>query len=101
MRPSLVWLDCLRDDIAPLARFSRVQIIIPRVLARNYEHRRRDTRLSVLRSFTTHNDVYRFHPTGGKHSKEPLGLVHSDLCGKMSTESLSGAGYFLTFIDVR
>ena len=29
----------------------------------------------------------------------PLGLFHSDVCGPMSTESLSGARYFLTFVD--
>lgn len=28
-----------------------------------------------------------------------LGLVHSDICGPMSTESLGGAKYFVTFID--
>lgn len=42
-----------------------------------------------------------FPTSGGKRSEEPLGLVHSDLCGKMSSESLSGAEYFLTFIDDR
>ena len=42
----------------------------------------------------------RHFPTiGGKRSVEPFGLVHSDVCGKISTESLSGAEYFLTFID--
>ena len=41
-------------------------------------------------------------PTNGcKRSEEPLGLVHSDVCGKMNTKSLSGAEYFLTFIDDR
>ena len=40
-----------------------------------------------------------FPTSGGKRAKEPLGLVHSDICGKMSAESLSGAEYFLTFID--
>ena len=30
---------------------------------------------------------------------ELLGLVHSDVCGKMNAKSLSGAEYFLTFID--
>ncbi len=30
---------------------------------------------------------------------EPLDLVHSDLCGKINEKSLSGAEYFLTFID--
>ena len=34
-----------------------------------------------------------------ERSSQPLGLVHSDVCGKMSTQSLSGAEYFLTFID--
>ena len=47
---------------------------------------------------------------GGKHhrshfetstsqTKEPLELVHSDVCGKMRTKSIGGAEYFLTFID--
>ena len=31
--------------------------------------------------------------------KEPLELIHSDVCGKMSIPSLSGALYFVTFID--
>jgi transposase InsO family protein len=31
--------------------------------------------------------------------KELLGLVHSDICGPMGTESLGGAKYFVTFID--
>lgn len=46
----------------------------------------------------------------GKHSKRPfkpsnkrsanlLDLIHSDLCGPMSTQSIGGARYFLTFID--
>ena len=28
-----------------------------------------------------------------------LGLIHSDICGPMSTRYLSGAEYFVTFID--
>ena len=32
-------------------------------------------------------------------TSEPLELVHSDLCGKLSTRSLSGAEYFVTFTD--
>lgn len=31
--------------------------------------------------------------------KEKLGLIHSDICGPMNTESLAGARYFVTFID--
>ena len=34
-----------------------------------------------------------------KQSKQPLELVHSDVCGKIGTPSLSGAEYFLTFTD--
>ena len=40
-----------------------------------------------------------FPTIGGQRSEEPLGLVHSDVCGKMNAKSLSGAEYFLTFID--
>ena len=32
-------------------------------------------------------------------SEEVLSLVHSDIHGKMGAQSLSGAQYFLTFID--
>ena len=32
-------------------------------------------------------------------TKEPLELIHSDLCGPMRVSSVEGASYFLTFID--
>ena len=32
-------------------------------------------------------------------TKEPLELVHSDVCGKMNHKSIGGAEYFLTFVD--
>lgn len=35
----------------------------------------------------------------GKRASELLGIVHSDLCGKMSKPSRSGALYFISFID--
>ena len=39
-------------------------------------------------------------PTGGcMRVKEPLELVHTDVCGKMNSTSLGGAQYFMTFID--
>ena len=41
----------------------------------------------------------KFPTAGGKRGKEILDLVHSDVCGKMSTGSLSGCEYFLTIID--
>lgn len=34
-----------------------------------------------------------------QRADEPLGTVHSDLCGKLSSPSLGGAEYFLTLID--
>ena len=34
-----------------------------------------------------------------RRAKEPLELVHSDVCGKLKADSLSGGQYFLTFID--
>lgn len=42
-----------------------------------------------------------FTTTGRKRADTVLGLVHSDVCGKISTPSLGGAEYFLTFIDDR
>jgi hypothetical protein len=33
------------------------------------------------------------------HALGPLQLVHSDLCGPLSSPSFSGCKYFLTFID--
>jgi hypothetical protein len=42
-----------------------------------------------------------FPTTGRKRADTVLGLVHSDVCGKLSTLSLGGASYFLTFIDDR
>ena len=40
-----------------------------------------------------------FPKTGRERSDELLGIVHSDVCGKLETKSLSGAEYFVTFID--
>ena len=34
-----------------------------------------------------------------ERSDEHLGIVHSDVCGKIETKSLSGTEYFETFID--
>ena len=37
--------------------------------------------------------------TKGERSKEPLQLVHSDICGLLSVQSRGGYEYFVTFID--
>ena len=39
--------------------------------------------------------------TSERQVKVPLELVHSDVCGPLSSESLGGAKYFVTFIDAR
>ena len=31
--------------------------------------------------------------------ENPLELIHSDVCGKIGTQSLGGGEYFVTFID--
>jgi len=41
----------------------------------------------------------KFPTVGGKGADELLGLVHSDVRGKMNAKSLSGGEYFLTFIN--
>ena len=38
-------------------------------------------------------------PTSCRRAKEPLELVHNDVCGKVNAKSLGGAEYFQTFID--
>ena len=39
-------------------------------------------------------------PSGGRKQAEvPLGLVHSNVCGSLGAELLSGERYFLTFVD--
>ena len=40
-----------------------------------------------------------FPRKGRTRPQNPLELVHSDICGPMKTPSLSGAKYFLTFVD--
>ena len=40
-----------------------------------------------------------FPSAGRKRAEVPLGLVHSDVCDPLNSKSLSGARYFLTFVD--
>ena len=40
-----------------------------------------------------------FPKCGRDRATEPLGIVHSDVCGKLSSPSLSKAEYFVVFID--
>ena len=38
-------------------------------------------------------------PRSNNRARDVLGLMHSDICGPMSTRALSGGEYFVTFID--
>ncbi|KAK3745089.1 hypothetical protein QZH41_004382 [Actinostola sp. cb2023] len=40
-----------------------------------------------------------FPTSGAKRATEPLGLAHSDLCGKITPKSAGGAEYFMTLTD--
>ena len=40
-----------------------------------------------------------FPPHSERMTSEPLELIHSDVCGKLSTKSLGGAEYFVTLTD--
>ena len=40
-----------------------------------------------------------FPKSGRERAEEPLGLVHSDVCGKISSPSLGQAEYFIVFVD--
>ena len=45
-------------------------------------------------------NIVHFQPLhGGKQAQAPLELIHCDVCGKINAKSLSGAKYFLTFVD--
>ena len=35
----------------------------------------------------------------GNRAQEPLKLIHSDVCGPMSTQARGGYEYFVTFVD--
>lgn len=36
---------------------------------------------------------------GNRQSKDVCEVIHSDICGPMSTKSLNGKQYFATFVD--
>ncbi|RDX98789.1 hypothetical protein CR513_18237, partial [Mucuna pruriens] len=40
-----------------------------------------------------------FKTKAPQRAKQPLGIVHSDVCGPFDTPSLGGNRYFLTFVD--
>ena len=40
-----------------------------------------------------------FPKSGGRRATKLLEIVHSDVCGRLKAKSLSGAEYFVTFID--
>ena len=69
----------------------------------------REIVISVLEFYTEHNEVCKgcalgkyvktTFPSSDSRSAGALDLIHSDLCGPMSTTSLTGYEYYITFID--
>ena len=40
-----------------------------------------------------------FPKTSNNLTKQPLEVIHSDVCGPMNVDSIGGSKYFVTFID--
>lgn len=69
----------------------------------------KETVTGVLELGTEHEDVFRgsvlrkyakaAFPKSDNRANGVLGLIHLDICGPISTRALSGAKYFITFID--
>ena len=57
------------------------------------------TALSVCESCLERKMIMRHFKAKGYRAKEVLDLVHTDLCGPMSTIARGGYEYFITFID--
>ena len=55
--------------------------------------------LPVCESFLEGKMTKRPLSAKGERSKEPLQLVHSDVCGLLSVQARGGYEYFVTFID--
>ena len=58
-----------------------------------------DTSLGVCRSCQEGKQTRQPSHTPAKREKEPLDLIHSDLCGPIDPMSVGGANYFGLFID--
>lgn len=53
----------------------------------------------VCKGFLHGKNVKRSFPSSIHRSKEILELIHSDICGPLSSPSLSGYLYYVIFID--
>jgi hypothetical protein len=54
---------------------------------------------SICRGCVLGKNIKKSFPISSKRSKEILELIHSDVCGPMSTPSLSRFLYYVIFID--
>ena len=57
------------------------------------------TQLSFFEDWLFRKMTSNPYPRSTQYTTNPLQLIHTDLCGPMLTPSLTGALYFLTFID--
>ena len=55
--------------------------------------------LQVCESFLEGKMMIIYFSTNGERAKEPLELVHTDVCGLLNVQALSGYEYFVIFID--
>ena len=53
----------------------------------------------ICRGFSLGKNSKKSFPSSNKRSKGVLDLIHSDICGPMSSPSLSGYLYYVIFID--
>jgi hypothetical protein len=54
---------------------------------------------NVCKGFAQGKNVKHSFPNSDSRAKRILDIVHSDVCGPMSTTSLSGYVYYVSFID--
>ena len=73
-----------------LRHLRRVVIGVPQIQKEKHNH---------YKGCALGKDIRKPFPQIEHKSKEPLELVHSDVCKPMSVHSLSGYSYCVTFID--
>ena len=63
----------------------------------DYDPKKRETFCKLCIDGKQHKQP--FSKKGGERAKDLLGIIHSDVCGKIEKRSLGGAEYFVTLID--
>ena len=74
----------------PLKHLRQEVIGVPQVQEENHNH---------YKGCALGKNIRRPFPQSENKSKDPLDLVHLDVCGPMSVHSFNGYSYYVTFID--